>query len=60
MITLTSTSDAFNGVSSAAGEEDESGGSSDAERSGAVSEDDEEAERDFDNGLFLQSKEVFG
>ena len=59
MITLTSTSDAFNGVSSAAGEEDESGGSSDAEGSGAVSEDDEEAERDrrhdlmFENGLIL-------
>ena len=59
MITLTSTSDAFKGVSSAAGEEDESGGSSDAERSGAVSEDDEEAERDrrhdlmFENGLIL-------
>ena len=59
MITLTSTSDAFKGVSSAAGEEDESGGSSDAEGSGAVSEDDEEAERDrrhdlmFENGLIL-------
>ena len=59
MITLTSTSDAFNGVSSAVGEEDESGGSSDAEGSGAVSEDDEEAERDrrhdlmFENGLIL-------
>ena len=59
MITLTSTSDAFNGVSSAAGEEDESGGSSDAEGSGAVSENDEEAERDrrhdlmFENGLIL-------
>ena len=59
MITLTSTSDAFNGVSSTAGEEDESGGSSDAERSEAVSEDDEEAERDrrhdlmFENGLIL-------
>ena len=59
MITLTSTSDAFKGVSSAAGEEDESGGSSGAEGSGAVSEDDEEAERDrrhdlmFENGLIL-------
>ena len=56
MITLTSTSDAFNGVSSAAGEEDESGGSSDAERSGAVSEDDEEAERDRRHDLMFENR----